>query len=340
MYKYSLQSYSDSLVYKVTSIFYIPSLTLLLLLSLFVQATLANEIDAQRLYEQGYWKQATKLLHQQPKSEAVLLLLAKIQFHYDLDQAEKWIEQAYKTYPNSAEVHFLRGEIMAEQASHAFFSALSYAQMSLFSFEKAVELAPEQIKYRHALLQFHLFAPAIAGGDKQLALQQVEQIKQLNTVEGELADLLRLLTEEQEEQVQHRLTSLIEQNPDTADYYHQAGLLYQEEKNYPQAFVCFEYSLALLQKKPHRKVLYYSALYQLASTSLLSKTQLPRAERQLREYIQSAPKTDELPQVYWAQLRLAKVLALQGKSEQAQKLYAKLNSLEVPELKEQLKQQS
>lgn len=313
---------------------------MLLTLSLIAQNTFAIESDAQSLYQQGYLKQAAKLLQQQQKSEAVLLQLAKIQFHYDLDRAEDWIEQACKAYPNSAEVHYLRGQIMGEQASRAFFSAMSYAKKSLTSFEKAVELAPKQIKYRQALLQFHLFAPSIAGGDKQQAQLQIAQIKQLDTVEGELAELLQLLVEEKEQQAQQQLTSLIAQNPDIADYYYQAGLLYLEADDYVQAFSFFEHSLTLLQKQAQTTTLYYSTLYQLAKTSVLSKSQLARAEELLHEYIQSAPKTDELPQIYWAQFRLAKILALQGKSEQAQKLYAKLNSLEVPELKEQLKQQS
>jgi len=318
---------------------YIRLSVLLLIILLPTQDALATHSDAKVLYQQGHLKQAEKLLRQQEKSEQVLLLLAKIQLHYELDEAEEWIEKAYNAYPNSPEVLYLRGQIMGEQASNAFLSAMSYAKKSLTSFEKAVELAPDQIKYRLGLLQFHLFAPSIAGGDKQQAIEQIKHIKQLNKVEGELADVLRLLSNDKEQQAEQKLETLIQKNPDVADYYYQAGLLYLEADDYNQAFSFFEQSLSLLRKQQQISPLYYSVLYQLGKTSVLSQKQLARAETLLQEYIQSTPKLEDLPQIYWAEFRLVKIWQLQGKTEQAKLLYKKLTELDDPQLQEQLKKQ-
>jgi hypothetical protein len=47
------------------------------------------------------------------------------------------------------------------------------------SFSKAVDLEPDSVEYLEGLMQFHISAPGIAGGDVDIAKAQIEKIKML-----------------------------------------------------------------------------------------------------------------------------------------------------------------
>ena len=88
--------------------------------------------------------------------------------------AENKMEAAYeraalqvKALPNSAEAHYWLGAtagMMAQTSS--IFSKLGYAKEVVREFEKAAELDPKQVAARFGLIEFHLAAPGMAGGDK------------------------------------------------------------------------------------------------------------------------------------------------------------------------------
>ena len=98
----------------------------------------------------------------------------------NLDEAERIITSVLEKNPSHAMVNFYCGRIMGRQAGDAFFSALSYAKKSLRCLKKAVELEPNNIKFRKGLVNFYLGAPSIAGGDEGLALEQIKAIKRMD----------------------------------------------------------------------------------------------------------------------------------------------------------------
>jgi tetratricopeptide (TPR) repeat protein len=135
----------------------------------FSTLTFANAIsslgNAITVLKTGQTEQAIVLFEKQKHDPDAMIYLAKIYMDTDLDEAEAWIEKALKANLKDAEAHYVRGAIMGRQASGSIFSALSYAEKSVNSFTKAVELQPDSIKYRKGLMQFHTGAPSIAGGD-------------------------------------------------------------------------------------------------------------------------------------------------------------------------------
>jgi tetratricopeptide (TPR) repeat protein len=131
----------------------------------------------------------SNLFKEQKNNPDAMLYLAKIYMDSDLDEAVDWIEQALEVNFNNAEVYYVHGAIMGRQASGSIFSALSYAEKSVNSFTKAVELQPDPIKYRKGLMQFHTSAPDIAGGDLEIAKVQIEKLRQLDPKVGLEAEI-------------------------------------------------------------------------------------------------------------------------------------------------------
>ncbi|MDP5134598.1 hypothetical protein ORJ04_01370 [Rheinheimera baltica] len=223
----------------------------------------------------------------------------------DLDLAEKYIKQALVSAPDNPEVHFICGRIMGQQAENAIFSALSYAKKSLTCLEQAVSMQPENTGYRRGLMSFYLGAPGIAGGDEDLAWQQVEQITKLNALQGALAKLNFYRQTEQQDQYRQLLEQSRISYPGLAEFHYRHGLLLQEQKQFSQAFSAFV--AATKAADDDAGVYVFNAWYQIGRTALFSQQQLADGTHALQYFIAHAPDSDDVPEKVWAHLRLAQL---------------------------------
>ena len=238
------------------------------------------------------------------------LQLAITAIETDLDMAEKHIEKALAQAPHNAEVQFLCGRIMGQQAENAIFSALSYAKKSLACLKKAVALQPDNTAYRKGLMSFYLGAPGIAGGDKQLAWQEVEQITQLNALQGTLAKLSYYRQTEQTAQYHQLLVQSRTNHPEQAEFHYYHGLVLQESKHYADAFNAF--TAATRASQDEDGIYQLNAWYQIGRTALFGEQQLEKGIEALNYYIANAPAADNLPEMPWAHFRLAQLHKLNG----------------------------
>jgi tetratricopeptide (TPR) repeat protein len=97
------------------------------------------------------------------ESKAVVALLQQKQYKagYERALAQK------DANPNSAEAHYVFGWAASDMAQNSgMFSALGYAKEIRAGFERAVALDPKHIEAMRGLIQFHMQAPGIAGGDE------------------------------------------------------------------------------------------------------------------------------------------------------------------------------
>ena len=241
---------------------------------------------------------------------------AKAAMQTDLDLAEKHIEQALAKAPQSAEVQYTCGRIMGQQAENAIFSALSYAKKSLACLKQAVALQPENTAYRKGLMSFYLGAPAIAGGDKQLAWQQMEQITQLTPLQGTLAKLSYYRRTEQTAKYQQLLAQSRENHPEQAEFHYRHGIVLQEGKQYADAFNAF--TAATRAPQDEEGIYRLNAWYQIGRTALFSEQQLETGIQALNYYIANAPTGDNLPDKHWAHFRLAQLHKLNDNNTMTQ----------------------
>jgi tetratricopeptide (TPR) repeat protein len=281
----------------------------------------------------GQTEQAIDLFKEQKNNPDAMLYLAKIYMDSDLDEAEDWIEQALEVNLNNAEVYYVHGAT----GIGFHFSALSYAEKSVNSFTKAVELKPDSIKYRKGLMQFHTSAPDIAGGDLEIAKVQIEKLRQLDPKVGLEAEINYELSQDNVALADTLLQRAKHTYNDIPDFFFQAGMLQQRKENYQAAFE--ELTRAISKNADTREsvVAKYNALYQLGRASVLGETNIDAGIMALKQYLSEAPDLDGLSPKPWAEFRLANLMVLNSQKLEAKTIYLRLAKADNKELAKQAK---
>jgi hypothetical protein len=285
----------------------------------------------------GQTEQAIDLFKEQKQNPEAMLYLAKIYMDTDLDEAEDWIEKAVKANVNDAQAYYVRGAIMGRQASGSIFSALSYAEKSVNSFTKAVELQPDSIKYRKGLMQFHTGAPSIAGGDLDIAKVQIEKIRQLDPKAGLEAEINYELSQDNDALADALLQQAKQTYKDIPDFFFQAGMFQQRQENYQAAFEELTLAISKNAETEESVVAKYNALYQLGRTSVLGENNIDAGIKALNEYIGEAPDIDGIAPKPWAEFRLANLMALNSQTLEAKTIFLRLAKTDNKELAKQAK---
>ncbi len=314
--------------------------TSLLIASLFsfsCTALAANLEQAISLFEAGQTEQAVQMFSAHDDNPQAMLYLAQAYMQSDLDEAEELIDKAIAAKSKDALYWYWRGRIMGAQAQSSVFSALSFAGKSLDSFTKAVELEPNVIRYRNALMQFHLQAPSIAGGDLDIAKQQIAKIQQLDPQAGLRAQIDFELAQDNLESAAHLLSQGKQDYSESSLFFFESGMFYQQQKQYQQAFEDLQVAASKTATSKEQIETKYIALYQVGKTAGLSETNLALGIQALNQYIQAAPVNRTLPPKEWAEFRLANLLALSKQTHQAKDIYLKLAKSDSEELAKQAK---
>jgi tetratricopeptide (TPR) repeat protein len=285
----------------------------------------------------GQTEQAIDLFKEQKQNPEAMLYLAKIYMDTDLDEAEDWIEKAVKANVNDAQAYYVRGAIMGRQASGSIFSALNYAEKSVNSFTKAVELQPDSIKYRKGLMQFHTGAPSIAGGDLDIAKVQIEKIRQLDPKAGLEAEINYELSQDNDALADALLQQAKQTYKDIPDFFFQAGMFQQRQENYQAAFEELTLAISKNAETEESVVAKYNALYQLGRTSVLGENNIDAGIKALNEYIGEAPDIDGMAPKPWAEFRLANLMALNSQTLEAKTIFLRLAKTDNKELAKQAK---
>lgn len=278
--------------------------------------------DAIQLYEAQFDDDALNAF-QKIDSTTSLIYQAQIMMDRDLDAAEDLIEKALEYEPENARVHFVYARVMAEQASNAFFSALSYAKRSLKGFKKAVQLEPDNPQYQLGLMLFYLEAPSIAGGDLELSAKVLSKILSLDREKGALAKL-RYLRRELESEEKKAFVTVISEFPEYASLRYRFAQWQQYKEHYDDAFSTYEIAKEKLNEG--EKQLQCEITYQVGKTAILAKTRVEQGIQAMEAYIQSCEIKRDMPNMDWARYRLANLLELSNQKDKAQKIYQSLKN--------------
>jgi tetratricopeptide (TPR) repeat protein len=191
----------------------------LLILGLVNAPARGADPSPEALIEAGHWKRALPMIQQRlaanSNDAAAVYMLARYKAAAgDGDGALPLAEKACKLQPNNARYHLFLAEICGDNARKAnVFSQYGLARRFKKEAETAIALDPNQIDARMDLIQFHLEAPGIVGGDKTKTRILADEISKIDPARGYLALAAISSFEKQNDQLEDLYKKAVEANP-------------------------------------------------------------------------------------------------------------------------------
>jgi len=211
---------------------------------------------------------------------------------------------------DNAETHYRRGVALGEDARRAsVFRKISLAKEARAEFERAVQLDPNFLDARFALVEFDMLAPAFIGGGEERAIAQANEIKKRDAIEGHHAFAVIYQHQKRPDLARREYVDAVRDQPSSPKAHYWLGVSFFSDKNYARSNEEFETAVKLDPK-------YMPAWFQIGHTAALSGTNLDRGEEALRKYLTSTPAFDE-PPLYRAHFWLGAIYEKIGKKAEA-----------------------
>ena len=232
------------------------------------------------------------------------------------DKAIDWLEKAVELDQTNSDYHLWLARAYGVKAQRAgLLKKASAAKNVKKSFERAVELNPDNLDARMGLLQFYQMAPGIMGGSKDKAKEQAEAIKQRSPYQGHLAFGLIYMVNEEFDLAEQQFQAAIALDSNNSQPYYSLGYLYARQKRFDKATELFE---NLLKSHPQEVASYFH----LGRIAVMSGKNLDKGEENLKKYLQTEPSY-ERPSLAFAHLLLGHIYKMQEKKEMAKVEYEK-----------------
>jgi len=301
-----------------TNLIYIRIAFLLVLLSggrLFAEdAQTANALLQQGRVDEARVSLQT-LLATQPGNALAHQLLCRVYYAQDMeDAAIQECEQAASQDPGNSDTQMWLGRAYGMKASHAHpLTAFALARKVHYSFERAVQLDPENIQAMSDLGEFYVEAPAIVGGglDKARALA----VRMQPRFSSQSHRLLALVANENKDSAtaesEFKKAVLAGRTPAA---YIDLGQFYQRQNQPDKALEALKAGIDADRRKD-------SSLVDAASILIAMNRSPEVAESLLREYLSSPAKSDDAP-AFKVRIQLGNLLAHQGNAASAHREYA------------------
>jgi len=315
-------------------------------LFLFLAASAPAQPSPRELIDAGHCKRARALVEARQATDAeTLYLMATVKQHWhDLDAAQKFAERAVGANPKSADYHYRLSDITGEKAQNAsMIHQIGLGRMFKKECDAALAIDPNHIGALKNMLQFHLHAPSVIGGDKAQAQAIADHLMKLDPVEGFDAQIEIARTAKQQGRVAELIRNALATPAETyaahlrqGTYLGNQGKFEESERHareairiHPDRAVPRALLAALLVREdklagvdtvlteaekadPDNLYPYYRA----ANNLLDRKIELPRAERYFRKYLSQEPEP-QMPSLATAHWRLSLVLEQQGRKPES-----------------------
>jgi tetratricopeptide (TPR) repeat protein len=180
------------------------------------------------------------------------------------------------------------------------------------SMEHSLAFDPENLDALESLVQFHIQAPGIAGGDKGEAKILVAKIAKLDALKGHIIGASLAAIEEDYAQAFTHLDQALILSPDNTDIYMgMAGITVAQEK-YAEAIPLFEHCL---QVEPDN----FNCRYQLGKAAQIGDIEDEKAIAAFQAVIASKP--DDVSYTAYSYYRMGNVYKQNGDIAAAKKNY-------------------
>ncbi len=231
--------------------------------------------------------------------------------------AEKRFERAISLERGVGEYHLGLGRAVGAQAATASVLRQPFMARRVKSeFETAVRLDPALLDAREGLMQFHLMAPGVMGGDPAEARRQQQEIARRNVMRGHMAQAMLTWRNRDTVGTERALRAAAAVAPDSVG---PTASLAQRQASWGRTAAAFTTLGGFLERQPTS----LPARYQFGRLAATTGEQLPRGETYLRELLadQSWQNSQWLPSRAAVHARLGDVLRNQGRKEDARAAY-------------------
>jgi tetratricopeptide (TPR) repeat protein len=274
--------------------------------------------QASRLVEAGRYQEAKPLLLDLTRREpgnvrAAYLAGRTLVALDDPDPAAKQLERAVQREPRNAEYVLWLGRAYGLQAQRAgTLRQAGLARKTRETFERVLALHAENLDARGHLIEFHLRAPGIVGGDRRRALAYAEEIASRDPYRGAL-ELARVhVAMNNRGGAERTLAAAVSAFPDSAAPRLSLSMALQDAGRFDAAY---DVLVPLLATRRHAR-----ALFMVGRIGAVSGQQLDRAERALRDYLALQPASGE-PTHAAAHTRLGDIMRHRGDNDAARSAY-------------------
>ena len=250
----------------------------------------------------------------------------------DWDTAEEIAEDLTDQFPRDSEAYYLlalaiRNKMENVSSMRALMNTGDYND----ALDKAISLDPSNVKALNEQIGYLIFAPGVAGGDREEAAEKIKHLQRVSPIDAARMSLSLASAEENTDKQIQALDSLIQLEPDNKQHPITKAIIFINQKKYPEADTLLE---QVEQGAEERHAL--AALYQRARWRIIAKQEFNLSEQWLRDYIKRFPALDnqngipDLSAAYW---RLG--LALELSNDKPAAVEALKTSVELnPEFKE------
>ncbi len=277
----------------------------------------------------------------------------------ELKDAVRWLEKAVALSPDGAEYHYQLSLAYGQQAQRAgILKKPGLAKKMKATVEKAIALDPDHIDARWILMQFHMYAPGIMGGDRDEAFHQAEEIKRRNIIQGHRAYATLYDRYKQYDKAEKEYQDAIAEEPDSLIHYYDLQNWYGTRKRYQDAVAVNEtilqkdstavnarYNIGYWQHQAGRIDEAFTAYetilatgnqqanahYQIGKLGAVTGRRLNEAKQHLEAFLQL--ETEDETFIAWAHYRLGMIHERLGDTESARASYQKALQVK-PDLRE------
>jgi tetratricopeptide (TPR) repeat protein len=328
---------------------------ILLPILLFVPSLNATDSSTATLIEQGHYKRAeailTERLKANPNDARASCEMSKVSEAFRRwDDAIRQAEKAVSLDPKNAEFQAAVADAVGSKLSAAslgMFEKMSLARRFKKEAELALQLDPNNVDANEDLMEFHLDAPGLVGGDKKKAAELADRMVRINPARGYLMKVEFATHEKHTEDVESFLQQAIAADPrnyfarmQAANFYLGRGgaSLTQAEEQAKQAIridpgraggytaLATAYAqqgrwkdLDSVLEAAQREVPDDLAPFYQAAKSILTGNQsqeLQHGEKYMRTYLSQPPEGNE-PGLAAAHWRLGLILEKEGHKDRA-----------------------
>ena len=236
------------------------------------------------------------------------------------EKAAELFEQAVKLAPNVAEYHYYLGAAYGQVAQQAsIFKQPGLAKKAKGALERAVELNPNYIEARLALVDYYSIAPGIVGGSHEKALEQAAEIKKRTNIEGHRAFARVYTRQKKTDLARKEYVDAVRENPASARAHYLLGSYLMNDKNWTGSLQELEAAVRLDPK-------YMPSYLRIGQNAALSGQNFARGEEALRKYLTHTPG-DQEPGHQSTWYYLGTIQEKQGKKAEAKASYLNAKKL-------------